>query len=349
MREKLGEIGILRNINDLVKTPNHTTTVGIDGTYNIIKQLSVDTLAIAAVAVEGLIPPKETGPWSKPRHLITVLPVSHYSETGTLCRTIMFSYELELATKAPHNVVFLDGSFITYLIGISQGLYAARRAEENEAAPKELIDIFSSRLKGMLDNFLEITTSPDDDKIYTGMPKYSSGKSVIDYLHRFGFTGSQLSSFNDKGLLSLVLKSGDIVGPLKLPYSEYRDPPIEILPSDLRHYKAKIVDTLKDIYTVLVKPSPLQPALRAEIGGKVALNPERLTTLLDAIQEQSLVPGIIEPYPNHIADLFVKQIHGSFRELREAALSEIGVLPGIDFQDVYLFMHPYRSEEGYGQ
>jgi hypothetical protein len=122
-----------------------------------------------------------------------------------------------------------------------------------------------------------------------------------------------------------------------------------MFPRELRHYKDKIVDALKDIYTVLLKPSPLQPALRAEIGGEVALNPVNLSTLLDAIQEQSIVPGIIEPYPNHIADLFVKQIHGSFRELREAALSEVGLLDGIDFQDVYLFMHPYRSEQGYGQ
>lgn len=348
MRQKLGEIGILRNINDLVIYPNHTTTVGIDGTYSIIKQLSVDTVAIAAVAVEGLIPPKETGPWSKPQHRIMVLPLSHNNNTGSLCRAIMFSYELELATKAPHDVVFLDGSFVTYLIGISQGLYAARRAEENQESPIELVEIFNSRLKRMLDDFLKITSS-SSDKIYAGMPKYSSGKSVINYLTKFGFNRSQLTRFNDKGLLSLVLKTGDVIGPIRLSYINFRDPPIEILPHELRHYKAKIVETLKDIYTVLLKPSSLQPALRAEIGGKIALNPEKLPTLLDAIQEQSIVPGIIEPYPNYIADLFVKQIHGSFNELREAALSEIGVLEGIDFQDVYLFMHPYRSEVGYGQ
>jgi hypothetical protein len=93
MRRKLGEIGLLRNIDDIVFYPNHTTTVGVDGTYNIIKQLSVDTVAIAAVAVEDLIPPKETGPWSKPQHRIMVLPLSHDNDTASLCRAIMFSYE----------------------------------------------------------------------------------------------------------------------------------------------------------------------------------------------------------------------------------------------------------------
>jgi hypothetical protein len=259
----------------------------------------------------------------------------------------MFSYELDLATKAPHKVVFLDGSFTSYLIGISKGLYAAIRADQNEIAPKELVDLFYSRLKTMLDDFLEIVTSPSQEKIYVGMPKYSSGKSVINYLSKFGFD-SQLTNSNDKGLLSLVLKTGDVIGPLMLPNSNFRDPPIEILPYELRNYKEKIKDVLSESYVVLMKPSPLQPALTAEIGRGVALDSTRLSTLLDAIQEQSIVPGIIEPYPNYIADLFVKQIHGSFSELREAALTEISTLPGIDFEDVFLYMHPYRSEEGYG-
>ncbi len=347
MREKLGEIGLLRNLSEVIESQNHSTTVGIDGTINVIKQLSIDTVAIAAVAVEGLIPPKETGPWSKPRHSITVMSVPHYNETSSICTAIMFSYELELATKAPHKVVFLDGSFTSYLIGISKGLYAARRADQNETAPKELVDLFHSRLKGMLDDFLEIAASPSRDKIYVGMPKYSSGKSVINYLSKFGFE-TELTNSNDKGLLSLVLKTGDVIGPLMLPYSNFRDPPIEILPNELRSYKAKIQDVLRESYVVLMKPSPLQPALTAEIGRNVALNSSRLSTLLDAIQEQSIVPGIIEPYPNYIADLFVKQIYGSFSELREAAITEISMLPGIDFEDVFLYMHPYRSEEGYG-
>lgn len=197
MREKLREIGLLRNLNEVIKSQNHSTTVGIDGTINVIKQLSIDTVAIAAVAVEGLIPPKETGPWSKPRHSIIVMPVPHYNETSNLCTAIMLSYELELATKAPHKVVFLDGSLTTYLIGISQGLYAAGGAGKNETAPKELVDLFHSRLKGMLDDFLEIAESPSHDKIYVGMPKYSSGKCVINYLSKFGFE-HQLSNITTK-------------------------------------------------------------------------------------------------------------------------------------------------------
>ena len=88
IRLKLEEIGLLRNFAELLAQKTYPTTVGIDGTYSVIKQLSIDTAAIAAVAVEGLIPPKEERPWEKPQHKMNVFPVSHdqASELETLLR-----------------------------------------------------------------------------------------------------------------------------------------------------------------------------------------------------------------------------------------------------------------------
>lgn len=344
-RDKLDEMGILENVDELVKTPQHPTTVGIDGTYSVIKQLSLDTVAIAAVAIEGLLPPKERGFWEKPQHRISVDTVSHDADTDVICESIMFSYELELATKAPHDVVFLDGSYISYLITISKALYAARNAEENGDEHSQILELFHERLPILLENLLEVITSVDPEKNYIGMPKYSTSTDVINYLIMNGLPPSTFMQFNDKGLLSLILRSGDVVGPIPLPPFTLERISIGGFPHKYLSQSMELKKILQSIQSVFIKPSILQPALRAEIAPSIALNKERLATVLDAIREQSNIPGVIEPYPNHIADLFVKQIHGALRELRESSLAKLGADSDLDFPDVYLFMHSYRSEE----
>jgi hypothetical protein len=344
-REKLREIGILTNVDNIINTPQHPTTVGVDGTYSIIKQLSLDTVAIAAVAVEGLLPPKEIGFWEKPQHRLSVDSVSHNVETDVICEAIMFSYELELAVKAPHDVIFLDGSYISYLLTTSKALYAAKNAGEYNDEQSLILQLFEERLPELLDNLREVATSPDPKKNYIGMPKYSTRTDVINYLINQGSPPSTFMQLNDKGLLSLILRSGDVVGPISLPPFSLDNIPVGGFPNKYMSRGIELKKVLQNIQSVFIKPSLLQPALRAELAPSIALNQERLATVLDAIREQSNLPGIIEPYPNHIADLFVKQIHGALKELRESSLSKLGADSDLDFPDVYLFMHSYRSEE----
>src|SRR5438132_6500882 len=86
IREKLEELRLIRNVNDILGQRSYTTTVGIDGSYVVIKQLALDTVAVAAVAVEGLVPPKETRYWEKPQHIVNIFPVAHNSENSRICR-----------------------------------------------------------------------------------------------------------------------------------------------------------------------------------------------------------------------------------------------------------------------
>jgi len=347
IRLKLEEIGLLRNIAELLAQKTHPTTVGIDGTYSVIKQLSIDTVAIAAVAVEGLIPPKEERPWKKPQHKLNVFPVGHHADTNALCRGIMFSYELELALKAPHNVVFLDGSLVSYLIGIGQGLYAIYKSSERDNAPPELVNHFTERLVDTLNNYYEILISSKIERIYVGIPKYSSRNEIIGYINKFDIEDEGLKNVNDKGLLSLVLKAGDVVGPVKLLVGGRWRLHLDGLPDHLSYLSDQVLAALEDIYVLYFKPSVSHPTLRVEIAGEVARNKSRLSILLDALYDQSRIPGVIEPYPIHIADMFVKNVHGSLHVLREAFISDIGEIPGIDFSDIYLFLHNYRSEGGF--
>lgn len=107
--------GLLRRDAELPYMPI-PTTCGADGPYAVERLSANDLVAAAAVAVEGLMPPSETRYWLEPHHLVWVETEAHEAETGTILRALMIGMELKLASQAPHEVVFLDGSLTTPLI-----------------------------------------------------------------------------------------------------------------------------------------------------------------------------------------------------------------------------------------
>ena len=60
-----------------------------------------------------------------------------------------------------------------------------------------------------------------------------------------------------------------------------------------------------------------------------------------------MIPGIFEPYPLYIADMFVKHTHGSLLELREAAISDMSRIDNLNLTDYFLSLHDYRSRSDF--
>jgi len=60
-----------------------------------------------------------------------------------------------------------------------------------------------------------------------------------------------------------------------------------------------------------------------------------------------VIPGIFEPYPLYIADMFVKHTHGSLLELREAAISDMSRIDNLNLTDYFLSLHDYRSRSDF--
>src|SRR6059036_76360 len=167
IRESLGSQNLLRADSAVIHSHAYPTTCGIDGSYAIERLLSTDIAAMAGVAVEGLTPPSEKRHWPRPHHLSRVFTVEHNETTSLIVRAIMITMELELAVKAPHDVVFLDGSLTTPVIHLNQAM--ARLGE----VPAELSLSFLKRLGPALDNYKELLTSKRSDKVYAGVPKYT--------------------------------------------------------------------------------------------------------------------------------------------------------------------------------
>ena len=123
-REKLASSNLLRHESDLEYVPI-PTACGVDGSYAVERMLATDLVAAAAVAVEGLTPPSEKRHWPDPHHQVIIEVEPHNADTSTIVRALMIGMELSLAVRAPHEVVFLDGSLTTPIIYFNQALNKA--------------------------------------------------------------------------------------------------------------------------------------------------------------------------------------------------------------------------------
>jgi rRNA maturation protein Nop10 len=388
IRRALEGMNLLENAEDLIQQKVYPTTAGIDGTCAVIRQVLVDTVGIAAVAVEGLTPPSETRVWEKPHHLVKVKSVNHFPELQTVARGIMFSFELLLASRAPHRVVMLDGSLTTHLIALGQCLRVL------DEAPPALRDIIAPNLEDTLRVYVQVLTSPRADITWIGLPKYSSRCEVGMRLKERLGGPYPLGEISDKGLLTHVLEAGEVIRPLELTIgrdwvnrglarnadrwhltlggreervcprcgrhtfeqrcetcNQSTEPTGTVLPPDwcppdkfdvLEDLRKQIVQALNELCVFYYKPTSDHPALRVEVAKRVAENPSKLSVVLEALSDQCRYPGIMEPYPLHIADEFAKRACEALFELRDSSLSEVA--ERTNPRAAYTTLRDYRTE-----
>ncbi|MEM4973409.1 MAG: hypothetical protein QXR87_06870, partial [Candidatus Hadarchaeales archaeon] len=179
----------------------------------------------------------------------------------------------------------------------------------------------------------------------------SSRIEVISKLRERGFTFPAFSVLNDRALLTAVLEPGEVILPLEISPTEeekkrWHLSGVEAHP-DLEGIAKDVKESVGNLYVMYFRPSAAHPVLRLEVSPSVARNRHRLSILLEALLDQTRIPGIMEPYPLYVADLFVKHAYGALVELREASLSDVDRVVGGEFSHAYLSLHSYRTEGGY--
>ncbi len=331
-RDTLKDKDLLRRDSEITLTPSHPTTCGVDGAFAIEKLLSTDIVGIAGVAVEGLAPPTEVRHWSAPYHNSNVLTLPHNDNTTMISRAIMMCMELLLAGNAPHDVVFIDGSLITPFIKLTQAL------NPNIKPVKEIMDVLFKILKPAMNSYEKILISKKTDQIFTGVPKYTT-------INQISQTILNLDGFEDRGLLSFILKAGEFVGPMKIekPISKRI---LEYLPSDTIEQFKKILNALNEVHMVYYRPSEFFPVLRVEIAPSIATNNYRLAKLFESIKLQCGVPGIIEPYPLYFADRMVKHLRKALPAIRRTATQDMTLKWEGAEANIYFALHGYRTDWG---
>ncbi len=299
-RGGLEQAGLLHRDAELPYMPI-PTTCGIDGSYAVERLLASDLVAAAAVAVEGLTPPSETRHWPEPRHLVWVETESHEAESGTVLRAVMIGMELELASRAPHEVVFLDGSLTTPLIYFNQALNKSRDTTHLRTTTH-----FLDRIASALEAYLMILTSTRSDRCWLAIPKYTTRREI-------GLEMGWPDTYDDRGLLSFLLEPGEYTRPRLL-----QQPPepwhLNLAPLEpgsrerAERMAEKIASSLSEIQVLYYRPYLWLPALRVEMSRAVAENQARLATALHGIRHQCGTPAVMEPYPLYMADRMVKHL-----------------------------------------
>ena len=328
IRAELEKRDLLKSDSEYIKTSRHPTTCGIDGSWAIERLLGTDIVAVAGVAVEGLTPPTNKRFWPLPRHFSDVATVGHSERTAVVSRGITALMELELAAKAPHDVVFLDGSMSTPFIFLNQALGGLGDV------PDSLSRLLTGRLEAGTRAYREVLASPRSDRAFVAIPKYTSKKEISN------MAGLQ---YDDRGLLSFVLKAGEVVGPV--PMEGPRQPwHIGGYPDRLGPEFEAIKAGLYGLHVMYYRPYSHSPALRLEVPKSAAASSVRTAIVLEAVKAQCGSPGIMEPYPTYMADRMVKHLGRAVPAIRRAATQEMAGEWEDDIGSVYFAMHGYRTE-----
>jgi len=329
LRNQLLNEGILRRDNE-ISYPSIPTTCGVDGSYAVEKLLAIDFVACAAVAVEGLTPPSEKRHWERPRHRVFIEPEKHNSDSVSIIRGLMMEMEIELAVKAPHDIVFLDGSLTTPLIYMNQAINKIIESEETKLS-KEIVDRFNN----FLISYQTILEAKRSDKLWVGIPKYTTKRELGE---RFNWP----THYDDRAILTAILYPGEFTHPIPL------TPPLQPwhLKLPLGDINREFDEKLKKIHVIYYKPHKWTPAFRIEIAPSIAYNNARIAILLQGIKYQCGTPGILEPYPLYIADRMVKHLGKAIPAFRQTATKRMTELHQGDIGDIFFSMHGYRTESG---
>lgn len=334
MLKQLQEQNILKQDTE-VGYPGIPTTCGVDGSYAVEKLLATDFAACTAVAIEGLTPPSEKRHWEEPHHRVFIHPEKHDPETGTIIRGLMMEMELELAAKAPHDIVFLDGSLTTPLIYMNQAIN--KMAESNNTVIGKNL---SENFMNFLESYKTVLESLRIDKLWVSMPKYTTRRELGNML-------SWSSHYDDRAILTTILSPGEFTSPillenpqqpwhLRLPFKE----------KELEGLRDEVISAINRLYVMYYRPHNWTPVFRIEMASSIATNNSRIAVLLQGLKYQSGTPGILEPYPLYIADRMVKHLGSAIPAFRQTATRRMTELHRGDIGEIFFSMHGYRTESG---
>lgn len=324
--------------------PPPPTTCATDGSYAIERLLATDLVAAAAVAVEGLTPPTETRHWEIPRHESFVAAEPHTEDTTTVLRSVMLGEELRLVTSAPHDLLMLDGTFTLPIIYFNQALNTAPNTSQLSCAQKFLDNCIT-----YLEAYLVTLQSERSDKHFVALPKYSTRREIGKEL-------AWANSYDDRGMLTMLLKPGELTKPRPLEHP--RDSKGNILwhlntnrLSNAVRNRAddladEIVAALSSIRVFYYKPHDWLPAFRVEVSASIATNNHRLATVAQGIKHQTATPSMLEPYPIYLADRTVKALARALPAFRQVTTQQISEKYRGDISEVFFATHGYRSEIG---
>ncbi len=323
LREQLQEQNGIKN-DSTTDGQKILSSCGIDGYYTVEGFLTSDLTCSAAFAVEGLVPPSGQIHWDNPSHRSLFQTEQQTAETAGILCGIMMEMEIELAAGSPHEVILLNGSFITPFLTFMEALKLASGSKESSVSQE-----FINRIKSAIMSFNTIFNSQNKQKIWVGIPQNTSKKELVNKLN-------WPQNYKDKILFTILLSPGEFTTPLPVEQSELEQVKnLAIKDESFSTLRDRVVSAIGELQVLYYRPYGWTPVLRIEIDSSIASDSSRLSQLLNSIKYQCSSAGIAEPYPIHYAKKMVKSLDKAIPSLRKSAISQITNLYKDDLGDVF--------------
>jgi hypothetical protein len=338
-RKQLESNNILRKFSDLPDA-GIPTTCGVNGSYVVDRLMAIDLIACASVAIEGLTPPIEKKYWDSIRHDLFIDAISHNPDSTVIVQGIVWEMQICLASKAPHDIVFIDSS-ITNPFGklnaaLSKVNVKGSKSFENTKTKTLLLNKFEE----FLSSYSLILNSTRSDKLWIGCPKFTS-------LREIGGLLKWPENYDDRSLLTSVLNAGEYTHPVPYGMANY-DWHITIdgfEKKDILQIMLKeIYKSIKQLHIVYYKPHSFIPAIRLEVPRSVATNQYQMKMLLQGVEFQTRTPSIMEPYPLYMADRIIKNLSKAIPAFRQSVTNSMAINIENDLSDLLFNMHSYATE-----
>ncbi|MHA1908766.1 MAG: DNA double-strand break repair nuclease NurA [Candidatus Thorarchaeota archaeon] len=340
-RKQLNDEGKLGRVDDL-PTTQVPTTCGVDGAYIVEALIGYDLVIATGLATEGLTPPSEKRHWEEPHFTPFINIEHHHDDNKSYSRALMMCYELAQAEKAPHDVIMMDGSFVSPITSLNQALTKNTFKSFVDSDENSLLFNLYSELSLAIKNYHIILDANRSDKCWISIPKYTSKREM----------GAKLEiseKYDDRALCTLLLKPGEFAGPFKMEDPTSRGWSGYHLNRDYMPELDKTITEIENMLTNSVcvmyyRPSPSNPAIRIEIPKRIATNRHRLALVMQAIRSQSAIPGLLEPQPLHYADQMAKSVGVAIPAIKEMVSRFSSRNYSGDVNDVFFILHGYRTE-----
>ncbi len=340
MRDHLFQEAHILNTRDLGAAVRSPSVAAIDGGLAIERSIGADTVLVAAVGVEGLVK-EENRHWTGVQYAHWEEVMVHYGGemTRRFARGVMAALELEILAHAPHDVVILDGSHLTQVIGLNSMLSLSGSA-------------FSLMAAQMLNQHTtaEALNKVMGDKSIVAMVKYDASRELTQsWLSDFS------SSYDDRSVMTILLQADEYTRPISVVQTprareNWENLHITIALSGFPN-KVEIQRSLDaglaglrsgGIFFTYYKPHAWAPAYRVELKREAAEAPAELTKILQAVKEQVLSPEIREPYPQYLADMIAKSVSNGMRALQAAVFYQLSNSQAGEY--LQLITQSYRTE-----
>ncbi|MGI8419405.1 MAG: hypothetical protein ACR2LN_02055 [Candidatus Levyibacteriota bacterium] len=273
---------------------------------------------------------------------LAILP--HVPSISMLSGGLMMMQEImmavEAAEKEPESIVMIDGSKISAIISINQFYTGIARdlpeqlkqwrdlgKKDNTREPGNTLNKFESR-----DWISEYVSSPN---IVGNLKLVTTNNMIHEY------TPELEGRFDDKTLASLILQSGEALGPMAMPIPAAPYHIAEGFPHSKNFDKVQSSlyekgDNL--IFHIYYRPDVGHGVYKIEVN-EGFLRKKITDQLFAWWVEEIAAPDLQEPYSYFIADRFAKEaVSVASKALKEITRREINSLS-------WFFTQPYRTEK----